>query len=432
MPKMTTSPSLPQTTTTLRRQQSILFVLVLFVLAYKSNDALVNPQFWAEDAVVFFKDQFRKAFPQLFTPYAGYLHAVPRLVAWIAGWFPLSKAPLVYNAFALVLSALAITLTCGQLRRQIPVYVVALSFLLVPTNGEIFGNITNVQWFLQFALVALCLAPLNRDASKLTAWFRAGGVLIASLTGPFSILLSSVVIGLLIASLVSKKLAWDPFEGALSNFTAQRDWRVLSALGLGALVQLGFVGTHVQSGADNSYGLIKLLRITFTELVPIHTFGSTFLTSTLWVALYLAMLGVLLFSRRVDGRTRLLVLGFTAFATVEVFASIIRIVADLPLVYKMAGDRYFYVTKVVWWWAVWLTLYAAGMAATRSIATRATVALICFFALNNATSLRRPAFADFAWRDHVRQLDQPGPHTIPVNPGGPWNITVDGDPTMPR
>jgi len=403
------------------------FLVVLFAIAYKSNDALSNPQFWAEDATVFFKDQFGSALPQLFTPYAGYLHTIPRLVAWIASWLPSAKAPLIYNACAIILSAAALALTCKRLQTYIPTWIVALSLLAVPTSGEIFGTITNAQWFLQFALAAYCLTPAERSGTTRAYLLRAIGILAIALTGPFSILLLIVVAGMLAASWAAKRFAVDPFDGALSDFVASRDWYIFSALALGALVQAAVLITNPPAENGIQHGLLPTLKSTFTELVPIHTFGSDFLTGTAWLLLYALIIGTLVLSKKIDGRARLIVMGFMAFAAIEAFAPVARMKDFSPLYTLAAADRYFYLAKVIWWWAVWLALSATGRR-SRSNATVMTAALICLFAITNLQNLRRTAFIDYAWRSHAKQLELPGPHTVPVNPPG-WGVTVETTPT---
>lgn len=398
-------------------------IVILFVVAYKSNDALSNPQFWAEDATVFFKDQFGSALPQLFSPYAGYLHTIPRVVAWVASWLPATKAPLIYNACAILLSATAITLTCKRLRTYVPAWIVALSFLAVPTSGEIFGTITNAQWFLQFTLAAYCLASVEAGVSARRSWLRALGVLVIALTGPFSILLLMVVVGMLATSWVARRAGMDSFDGALRDVITSRDWPALSTLALGAVVQAGVLLTHPPAESGIRHGLFATLRITFTELVPIHTFGSDFLTGTAWLLVYALIIGTLVLSRQIDGRARLVVLGFIAFAAIEVFAPVARMNDASPLYALAAADRYFYVVKVVWWWAVWLALSSMGER-SRFNSTLMTAALICLFAVTNPQYLRRGVFIEFSWRDHARQLLLPGKHTMPVNPRG-WGTTVE-------
>ncbi len=405
------------------RERWSLFLVILFVLAYKCNDALSYPQFWAEDATVFFKEQVGSAWPQLLSPYAGYLHAIPRLIAWVASWMPPGKAPLIYNAAAIVLSAAAIYFTAQRLRRFLPIWIVALSFLAAPTSGEIFGTITNAQWFLQFVMAAYCLAPTEQGSTRTATWLKVLAILVISLTGPFSFLLLIVIIACSCASLISRRSGIDPFNGHLSGFLANRDWPAIAAMSVGAIVQSAVLVTHPPTQHEVEQPILAAFKITFTEIVPIHVFGTDFLTGTGWLLIYALVISALLWTRKVDGRARLLALGFLALAAIECFAPMLR-ASDLdPLRPLAAADRYFYLFKVVWWWVIWLVL-CDGTRRSRLNATAITTALICFFAITNAGYMQRNAFVDFAWRGHTATLDLPGTHTIPVNPPG-WSITVE-------
>ncbi|MET4598337.1 MULTISPECIES: hypothetical protein [Stenotrophomonas] len=398
------------------------FLVVLFVMAYKSNDALSLPQFWAEDATVFFTDQYGQGLPQIFAPYAGYLLAIPRLVAWIAAWLPVAKAPLIYNAAAILFSTMAITYTCRRLRGHIPAWIVALSMLAVPTNGEIFGTITNVQWFLQFAMAACCLLPAEASTSRITPWMRAVLIMLIALTGPFSTLLLAVMCAIAAAAWLAKRTRIDPFNGALSGFMANRDWPTVAAMTIGGIVQAVVILSYPEAQRLAGMGPAWVLDTTFTKLVPPHIFGVDFLTGTAWLLLYGMLIGTLLLARRIDGHARLTVLGFIAFAIVETFVPMLRMTTPSDLV-PLNGDRYFYLVKVVWWWAVWLAL-SGQTRRGRANATAMTTALISLFALTNAQYLRRPPFKDFDWKGQSAQLKQPGPHTIPVNPYD-WKIEVE-------
>lgn len=405
------------------KEQATFFVVILCVVAYKCNDALTHPQFWAEDATVFFSDQFRQAWPQLASPYAGYLHTLPRLVAWFASWFPPGKAPLIYNAAAVVLSTLAIVFTCQRVRAYIPVWIAALSFLAVPTSGEIFGTITNAQWFLQFAMAVYCLAPARAQTSIHTPWIRTAGMLLISLTGPFSVLLSAVLVSISAASWLSKRVGADPFAGALSGFTSTRDGYAVWPVVVGAVIQLGVIAAYPPAESAAVQPLLPTFKATFTEIVPIHTFGSDFLTGTSWMAMYALIFAALLSPRRRDGQARILVVGLLALAAIECYVPMLR-VTDLAPMYSLgAADRYFYLIKVVLWWAVWLALNGTGIR-SRINATVTTTALISLIAVSNAQFLRRPALTDHNWRAHAAGLNNPGTHTIPVNPG--WIINIEG------
>lgn len=120
---------------------------------------------------------------------------------------------------------------------------------------------------------------------------------------------------------------------------------------------------------------------------------------------------------------RLLVLGFLALAAMECFAPMLRVTDLTPMYPLAAADRYFYLMKVVCWWAVWLTL-SSGTRCSGAKATVMTTALICLFAVTNLQYMRRGVFIDFAWRGHATGLKEPGLHTISVNPPG-WSVTVE-------
>lgn len=410
-----------------------LLVVVTFVMAYKSNDALSNPQFWAEDGYVFFKQQFGHVAPQLFTTHFGYLHLVPRLVAWIASWLPATKAPLIYNASAILLSAAAITLTCMRLRRYLSPWIVAVSFLAVPVSGEIFGTITNVQWFLQFALAAYCLTPEEQGATftPLARGLRASAVFITALTGPFSIFVSAIVVAMLAMGWTLARYRRDPLDHQMRDFFQNRDLHLLMALALGAAVQFFMLLSHPQVDNSVRQAPLTVLETVFTEIVPIHIFGSNFLTGTAWILLYALIIGTLLFSRRVDRNASIVMMGFVALAGLETLASMLKMPDLAPLHQIPIGDRYFYLVKVCWWWAVWLALRACSR--NRTDATAITTALICVFAVASPHYLRRAALTDHAWRAHAAQLSQPGPHTIPLNPDpGVWSFTVGDEPPAAR
>jgi hypothetical protein len=165
-----------------------LFVLAAAALLFlRRPDALLNPQLWAEDAVIFHAHADQSGLASLVRPHAGYHHLAPRLVAWAAARFDPLHTPAIYN-FAAALIALATAV--GVLRARWPggpptAWLAAASFVLVPHySHEIFLNLTNVQWVLvsYLVLTLLCAPPLGRPAAALTT----AAVFVAGLTSPFS------------------------------------------------------------------------------------------------------------------------------------------------------------------------------------------------------------------------------------------------------
>ncbi len=197
-------------------------VAVLAVAIYFIRDRyqFIKPQFWAEDATIFLATSVREALLNFARPYAGYFHFAPRTLALLGAFFPTVLAPVVffYGAVAAgVGSCVAIYLMVNTL----PAYqriLFALSPLLVLPAGEVYGNVTNIQWFFGVVFGVLILT-YRGDTFRSRGWLVMGEVL--ALTGPFSVVFWPCL------------LVWSWLTGRLRvNAT------MLVVVGVGALVQL--------------------------------------------------------------------------------------------------------------------------------------------------------------------------------------------------
>ncbi|WP_158847733.1 hypothetical protein [Saccharothrix deserti] len=117
---------------------------------------------WAEDGGRFLYDAITQPLTtNLITPYAGYLHTIPRLVAELASVLPLGWAPVVFAVSAAMvrtLVALLVFAASGAHLRSMPVRLAhaSLVVLLPVGNTEPLDNVTNLHWFLLYgALWAL-------------------------------------------------------------------------------------------------------------------------------------------------------------------------------------------------------------------------------------------------------------------------------------
>jgi hypothetical protein len=398
-----------------------LIPLLIIAVALKSNDALTVPQFWAEDATVFFKDQYANAWPQWFVPYAGYLLFVPRSVAWLASMSSPFMAPLTYNLLAVVLASASIAFTASKLRNIVPVPLVLASFLLVPTNGEVFGTITNVQWFLQFVLVIGCITPVV-DTHGWRPWGRAILMFALALTGPFSIIVALTVASMLLASWADRASGAGLFEGQLATWGRRRDLYAIASTVAGAAIQGAVLITHLAPAITARPGLWSALGICFLDLVPFHIFGFALMPGMVWIAIYACLLAGLIFGKRIPGEQRLLLLAILVFAFAEAFSPMG--LKDFIGMYRFNyGDRYFYLTKVVFWWIVYAALAASIKVGARKIGAGVFLG-IAVVALLNPFRMERREFIDFLWPEHAKQFSMPGTHVVPVNPYG-WTVTID-------
>ena len=178
-------------------QHCALFLFTCLVVFSRRPDAVLRPQFWAEDGRVFFEDAYNVGWSEsLFRPYGGYFHAVPRLGAAVALLGPLFAAPLVLNAIAIALQALPVNLL---LSRQSDVWgsfryrsVMAGVYLALPNCKELYANITNSQCLL--ALSAFLILATSPRKSVVGGIFGAIFLMLFGLSGPYCILLLPIAL----------------------------------------------------------------------------------------------------------------------------------------------------------------------------------------------------------------------------------------------
>lgn len=194
---------------------AILAVLPRLDLSYYNGKYL-----WAEDGNVYInqaKSQFLKS---LIEPYNGYLQTYPRIIALLGNLFQLKEIPNIY-------------LGCWMLTLIITIFVISNSFkslghnywrislaiaaiLLQPNCGEIFFNSVNTQWFIGLSLAVYLIAPGRPSQSPIGVC----GTFIASISGPFAIIYSPIIL--------YKIFIEDKFK---------KYWLVYFATLLGALIQ---------------------------------------------------------------------------------------------------------------------------------------------------------------------------------------------------
>lgn len=174
-----------------------LVIVVALILFCRRPEGLLLPQFFAEDGAVFFKDAYELPWWASVTKtFAGYFHAVPRLVAEAGLWFPLEQVPLIYNLAALAIAAVAVSwIWLPHFRQLIPDDGARLAVVMLfacSSNQEALMKISYVQWYLllwlmlcewmepvRHRLAAICLAI----ASVLAVWTAPLSVVLLPLWG---------------------------------------------------------------------------------------------------------------------------------------------------------------------------------------------------------------------------------------------------------
>lgn len=174
------------------------WILGAFTLLFvRWPQALLQPAFYFEDGQTFFlATYFGSPLETIFRPYVGYLHMVPRLVAYLERLVPVADAPLVAACVVLLITAaIAAYIASDRMSALIPSralrWILAVVFLLMTAHDEI-GTIHNVQWYL--AVFLFCASLAGPARSRLAAWAERVILMIVSLTGPFSIVMAPIFI----------------------------------------------------------------------------------------------------------------------------------------------------------------------------------------------------------------------------------------------
>lgn len=178
------------------RDVLLIIILVTAALFYRRPDAFTHSQLWAEDYPIYFLQNEDMGLKALFTPYGGYLHFVPRLLALLFGSLKVNYLyiPICYDYSAwliTVLIALNIWKTSAYLNIKNRV-VYAVAFVFLPLGSDIFMNYTNINWITGLFLINF-LVTRYTDYTEKPKILNLFLLLIISLSGPFSVLLLPII-----------------------------------------------------------------------------------------------------------------------------------------------------------------------------------------------------------------------------------------------
>ena len=389
--------------------KNIAFILIaILILIVRKSDSLSNPQLWAEDGVVFFAQQYEYGTAAIFTPYAGYLHIVPRIIATLANaFFSYANTPTVYNYTSLLITIIVIV-HCFSPRLQLPLKpLLALSIVLVPQAlNEVFLNITNLQWILCLLLVLVLLkdAPNSKYGNyTLQVCTDFSIILFAGLTGPFLIIMFPFF--------AWKYLSIKKIYGYI----------LLMVAFCTALTQLFYI---VSSTAMVQDGSMLNLDI-FISVFGRKMFGGLFMgksliySNALFVCVIsLSFFAILLFlsykKSSADKNTTKIIFMILSISVAILGTVILKCSPDTTI---FIGSRYFYVPYVLIAWSLILCLNQPGI--WKNVFVIVSLLLIPISAVSIGIQTK---MIDYNWKYHSSLIETMDSINIPINPH--WFITL--------
>jgi hypothetical protein len=177
--------------------QLLVFLVSVTLVVSRRPDAILYPQFFAEDGSVWFREAYLFGwFTSLLHPRNGYFQTVPRLISAAALLIPFRFAPLLMNLAGITFQVLPVNFLlsarCANWGSLVTRALMAFLYLALPNSRELNAAVNEAQWHLA---VLASLIVLARPASNL--WGRLFDVIIqvlSGLSGPFGLILLPIAI----------------------------------------------------------------------------------------------------------------------------------------------------------------------------------------------------------------------------------------------
>jgi hypothetical protein len=376
------------------------------VLFYREPDGFLNPQFWAEDGVIFFIQDLTFGFAAIWKPYAGYLHFIPRIITYLSGFFPLSWLPVLYN-FSFVTIILFVISYLFSPRIYLPFKpLLAISIVLIPYNGEIMMSITNLQWFLAIFLILFVIQekPQTNYQLLLDTVF----IITIGLTGPFIILF------------------WPLFIVRILYFCrSYYSGYILLLTLLLVLIQSYFIwsGGKLMSSSNASYNLQALEQVLALRFSGVLLFGkeiSLALNIHLLAGLTVILtLGLFLLANSEPLPQRIPILVFLLSGIITIIACFYKFRHNLGILIPFDnGARYFYLFHLLTVWSIIIYLHSS-----KKIIRLLASALLLMVLLAKLTHFQVTPLINYHWKQYINQIESGKNIKIPINPSG-WFLSI--------
>ena len=170
---------------------SLFFLLfsIVVLLFFRNPQIFTHPAPLSEDFGIFIGQEYRWGIlHSAFVPYNGYLHLLPRLIAWFAMKFDLPFVMIIMNWSVLCVKLLTCYLIyqSEEISSNLIKFSVIAYLVLFPFPDEIYNSPTSLQWW----LIPLMTILIIRRETNLPAFiFNIFMLLVAGLTGVNSIIL---------------------------------------------------------------------------------------------------------------------------------------------------------------------------------------------------------------------------------------------------
>lgn len=390
----------------------LLTTLIFALLILRRPDCVTNPQFWAEDATVFFRSELLSGFlKSVVTPYNGYVCVTQRIVAALVSSVPVYYVPLAYAILGSAIDAICCALFILPRFRHIIASdwiraAVCILVAIVPPANELIGTVVNTQWYVLLAGTLLVFRgdPAERERHP---WAAAAGWALLGLLLPFT---NPVLI------LCAPFCLWN----TVRRWSYERAYEIGMLAGLG--VQLWLFSISKQNPADLGHGvqLGPLAGAVFAAFVYRAVLSlvmgyklsiaaaAAHSVAVPWTAIAGVALLLALVLWKADWPRRwavviVLYIGAASLAITLGGRNIFSMFAQLYDFHGLQFERYLFLAGCSF---IFLMGIAADVLLARWNAAAAAGLLALVFCAGAASNYEIPAFPDKHWRDSARVIQQ--------------------------
>lgn len=410
--------------------RAILFHALVFIAAFllifsRRPDAILNPQFFAEDGQRWFADAYHFGLRSLLIPdeAGGYLHTAPRLAALLSLLFPFRWAPLAMNLCAITIQILPVNIFLSSRFSKIGLSLrlaASLLYLALPNSYEIDANATTIQWHL--ALLA-CLVLLAQPAANWNwRFFDAIVLMLTSIESPMGVLLVPVAGAMWWVR--RNKQAATLLVLLLPGATAQTAVLLLSRAR--RLAPLGASLERLNSIVARQVFLGSLLgKKAVLHFLLRHSANVATVVET--IATVVGILTLVYVLRRAPAELKIFVL--FAFAVLAMgLTHPMPGMSNQPawelMRFPGTGNRYYFLPSLAFLASLYWIVFGAGSRKARWLAG----AVLLLLPIGIIEDWRYPAFKDLHFREYAARFEAAPSGTmmtIPINPVGAANWKME-------
>jgi len=392
-----------------QQQKKVLWSTLIGVSVFlflRRPDAILSPQFWAEDGVIFFKQSLENG-PSFFIPHAGYLHLIPRIVAFFSSFASICIIPNIYNYFSVITTIFVASKIMSE-RWHIPYKpLISLSIILVPHSGEIFSNITNLQWITSILILILVLQDNPKNYLQTISDFSL--LLLVGLTGPFVVLFLPLIIYRLFLR------GRNPYNYAI----------IFLSIILACTQTYFMINSNCEIPGNQNLNIDHWINVIANRLAGTIFFGAVLsegLNRKLLLLLTVVLIFFIIYSIK-DCKSKEYPLIFM-IAGVSIFLAVCYKFREIPeiLIPFNNGDRYFYLPRLLIVWSLIVSLKHYNRYVKIASATILTIILF-----SSLIWYPKQKYVDYKWKIYCERIDRVQNTTIsiPINPDG-WFIHLNG------